>query len=91
MLFRNIIWRFIYNGDRTSILFKKDFKIGGGSLMNIEKLSLIEQAILTNKKKEIYQELCELACMIRRKQHDMELKLRIGILSNEDENAVKDF
>ena len=58
--------------------------------MNIEKLSLIEQAILTNKEK-IYQELCELACMIRRKQHDMELKLRIGILSNEDENAVKDF
>ena len=51
MLFRNIIWRFIYNGDRTSILFKKDFKIGGGSLMNIEKLSLIEQAILTNKRR----------------------------------------
>ncbi|MCQ6343201.1 hypothetical protein NPM06_27040 [Bacillus cereus] len=59
--------------------------------MNMEKLSLIEQTILTNKKKEIYQELCELACMIRRKQHEMEWKLRIGMLSNEVENAVKDF
>ena len=30
---------------------KKDFKIGGGSLMNIEKLSLIEQAILRIKRR----------------------------------------
>ncbi|MEW4152081.1 hypothetical protein Q0N88_18280 [Bacillus thuringiensis] len=59
--------------------------------MNMEKLSLIEQTILTNKKKEICRELCELACMIRRKQHDMEWKLRVGMLSNEDENTVKDF
>ncbi|MGX5634727.1 hypothetical protein ACWKTQ_33680 [Bacillus thuringiensis] len=60
-------------------------------MINIENLSLIEQTILTNKKKEIYQELCELACMIREKQRGMKFKLRVGILSDEEENVVKDF
>ncbi|OUB84845.1 hypothetical protein BK784_34640 [Bacillus thuringiensis serovar medellin] len=59
--------------------------------MNIENLSLIEQTILTNKKKEIYQELRELARVIRTKQSDIQLKLRVGILPNEEENVVKDF
>ncbi|EOQ04476.1 hypothetical protein [Bacillus cereus] len=59
--------------------------------MNIDNMSLIEQTILTNKKKEIYQELCELARVIQAKQYDIRLKLRMGILPHEEENAVKDF
>ncbi|MGE7890892.1 hypothetical protein ACQKN7_26650 [Bacillus cereus] len=57
--------------------------------MNKESLSLIEQTIINNKKKEIYKELKELAYLIRCKKHD--IKLMAGMFRCEGQSIVEDF
>ncbi|MCU5403673.1 hypothetical protein OCA16_03630 [Bacillus cereus] len=53
------------------------------------KLSLIEQTIINNKKKEIYKELIKLAHLIRDKKHA--IKLMAGMFRCEGESMVEDF
>ncbi|TKH26116.1 hypothetical protein [Bacillus cereus] len=53
------------------------------------KLSLIEQTIINNKKKEIYKELEQLAHLIRDKQH--EINLMVGNFRLEKNDVVAEF
>ncbi|HDX9612832.1 TPA: hypothetical protein ROY01_003934 [Bacillus toyonensis] len=54
-----------------------------------EKLGLIEQTIINNKKKEIYKELEKLAHLIRDKKHD--IRLMAGMFLCDGESMVEDF
>ncbi|MEN3132942.1 hypothetical protein [Bacillus albus] len=57
--------------------------------MDRENISLIEQTILNHKKKEIYNELRELAHFIRGKQQGIQLMARM--FQPTGEKVVKDF
>ncbi|MGH0421926.1 MFS transporter [Bacillus cytotoxicus] len=57
--------------------------------MNTENLSLIEQIIIKNKKRELYRELSDIAFSIREKQ--LEIMNLTGICNSDKENFVKDF
>ncbi|MDY0855474.1 hypothetical protein SPE26_32210 [Bacillus thuringiensis] len=54
-----------------------------------EKLGTIEQTIINNKKKEIYKELKQLACLIKDKRH--EINLMLGNFSLEENDVVDEF
>ncbi|MDZ5609599.1 MFS transporter [Bacillus pseudomycoides] len=56
--------------------------------MNAENLSLIEQTIIKNKKRELYRALSDLAFLIREKQ--LEIMDLAGISTLDKGNIVKD-